>query len=342
MLSFFFCCNLKNNSEYQVPSYQIEHKIVETRKRGMIMYLLFGIFLAVCIVFLCIQFFRKRSIIRKIKRMDACQKVSRLNELLDPFGFCYQEKHDVIMTTVDAWQRQFGYRSLFDRTAVRFGMVFDCEPVFFYYRGRTYRIELWKGQYGINLGAEAGIYYADSILKPEQFDNALFKSVPDDELQMIEMSLYHKGQRVFEGSHLHWWLGGFCMGKYSEPEELMLWVSISFSDPKMLSCFVDSLLHTGYRKCDITVCDMTVGFAFSCPHTKQPRLVHRWRAAWSQWKNRLFCKLFLWITKPFSCTLDRILYLYYYLPAVFRRMFKRRRNRKQKYRRRKCCKKKAV
>lgn len=299
------------------------------------MYLLFGIFLIICFLFVCLQFYRKKRIIRKVRQMDVCRKACLLNEVLNPFGFCYQEQQDVITTTSEAWQRKFGYKSVFDSTALKFGMVFDCEPIFFYYRERTYRIELWKGQYGVNLGGEVGIYYADGILTPEQFDTAHFQSVSNEEMLLMEISLYHKGQKMFESTQMHWWLAGFCTGKYCEPENLMMKVSITCMDQKMLSCFVKSLLHMGYRRCEINICNLTVSFFFSCPHAKQPRLVHRLRAAWSQWKNRLFCKLFLYITRPFSCMLDRIMYLYFFLPSVFRRIFLCRRNRVQKFRKKK-------
>ena len=42
--------------------------------------------------------------------------------------------------------------------APRFQMVFDALPVYFDYQKKTWLIEFWKGQYGINTGAEIGIY----------------------------------------------------------------------------------------------------------------------------------------------------------------------------------------
>lgn len=299
------------------------------------MYLLFGIFLIICFVLVLLQLYRKKCIIRKLCKMNFCQKICLLNELLVPFGFSYRVQQDIITTTLEAPQRQFGYRSLFDKTAMHFNMVFDCEPIFFYYKGRTYRIELWKGQYGINIGGEIGIYYADGLLTVEQFDTAHFHSVSDEEFPLIKMSLYHKGHKLFDNSKRHWWLTGFCMGKHCEPENLTMWVSITYLDQEMLLRFVDSLLHIGYRKCDITICDQTVSFMFSCPHTKQPRITHRLTASWAQWKNRIFCRLFLYVTRPFSCTLDRILYLYFFLPFAFRHMLSCKRNRKQKFHKRK-------
>lgn len=301
------------------------------------MYILLGTVLAICLLLICLQIWRRRRLIRKVKSMELCAKVNLLNELLFPFGFCYQQSADIVTSVVAAWQRQFGYCSLYDQSALHFGMVFDCEPLFFYYGGRTYRIELWKGQYGINLGAEIGVYYAEGIQKPEDFDSVRFQSIPNEELRVLEMILYYKGQKVFEGSCAHWWLAGFCMGQFAEPEELVMRVSITCMDQGMVSAFAKSLLHAGYPKCSLSICGLTVSFTFGCPFARQPRQEKKYRAAWVQGKNRRLCRLFLWVTRPFSCTLDRLLYLYFYLPFVFRRILKYKKSRKQKFCKRRYC-----
>lgn len=295
------------------------------------MYLLLGIFIFICVVFVFLQLYRRKRIICKVKRMDCCEKVCLLNELLKPFGFCYLENQDIITSRTDAWQRQFGYCSLFDYSACHFGMVFECEPIYFYHEGKTYRIELWKGQYGINIGAEVGIYYADGCLPPEQFDTAHFKSVPDAGMLKMAMSLYEKGQKLFEIGGCHWWLTGFCMGKFCWPQDLTLWTSITFPTHQVLCQFIEALLHIGYQYCDILTCDLTVSFSFSRPYTRQERCGRCWCAKWAQWKNRLFVKLFVCVTKPFICTVDRLLYLYFFLPRAFRRILLCKKNRRQKW-----------
>ncbi len=294
------------------------------------MYALVGILIVICVAFACLQFYRRKKIICKINRMDCCEKACLLNKLLEPFGFCYLAKQDIITSRTDAWQRQFGYLSLFDRTACRFQIVFECEPIYFYYEGKTYLIELWKGQYGINIGAEAGIYYADGCLPPEQFQKTHFKSVPDAGMLKMGMSLYEKGQKLFDIEGCHWWLTGFCMGKFCWPEDLSLWMSITFPNHNALCQFVEGLSHIGYPYHDILTCDLTVSFCFSRPHSKQPRCGGCWRAKWAQWKNQLLVKLFLFATKPFICTMDRLLYLYYFLPRTFRRILSYKKNHRQK------------
>ena len=41
------------------------------------------------------------------------------------------------------------------------GMVFDCEPLYFSCNGKSYLLELWKGQYGMSTGAGIGFYPAE-------------------------------------------------------------------------------------------------------------------------------------------------------------------------------------
>lgn len=297
------------------------------------MYLLFGIFFLICILFFIWNYRRKKCIIRKLCCMEHCEKVCILNELLCPFGFSYDPQQDIITSTTDAWQREFGYSTLFDRSAPHFHMVFDCEPIYFDYAGRTWRIEFWKGQYGINTGGEIGIYYADSVLKPERLDTALFHSVPDSQMLDISMELFYKGKSLFCIRRTHWWLTGFHAGFFSQPGDLTMKAAITFPHPQMLQAFTESLMHTGYGECAVFICGSTVSFIFAVPHTWQCRPPLRCRL--SQWENRFFCRLYQRMTSPFDCTLDKLLYLYYFLPAAFRCMLHFRKSRKQKCRRKK-------
>lgn len=293
------------------------------------MYLLSGLLLLFCIVFCVLNRRRKKCITQKLCRMNTCEKIQILNELAEPFGFSYLCREDIMTSAPDAWQREFGYCSLFDQTAPRFHMIFDCEPVYFSYRERTWLIEFWKGQYGINVGSEIGIYRADTLIPPEKRPSAVFQSVPDEELLPISMELFCRGQSLFAVHKRHWWLTGFRMGGFAEPEELAMNCSITFPDCRMLQSFVNGMAETGYERCELNICNLTVTFRFSNPRTRQPRAEHRllaWRAAW---QNRLFCRIYCRMTREFSCTPDKLLYLYYFLPSAFRRMLRLKRVKRQ-------------
>lgn len=288
------------------------------------MYLLSGLLLLFCAVFFLLNLRRKKKIIQKLRCMDTCEKIGLLNELAGPFGFCYSCQEDIMTSTLDAWQRQFGYCALFDRSAPRFNMVFDCEPVYFTCQGQTWLIELWKGQYGINTGAEIGIYQADGVIDPENYNKTLFHSISDSELLSMSMELFSHDKKLFGIRQRHWWLTGFCMGHYSRPGELSLKCSLTFPNRCMLQGFVEGLLRAGYERCELSVCNLTVTFCFSAPKSAQPGGcgIVKW---WSSLQNRLFCFLYRRITRPFCSTPDRILYLYYYLPTAFRHMLRLKR-----------------
>lgn len=300
------------------------------------MYLLFELFFALCVLFYFVCHFRRGPIIRKICRMCEPEKCALLNEISRPFGFEYLPEQDIFTSTVDGWQKEFGYHASFDTAAAHFGMVFDCEPVYFDYEDRTWLIEFWKGQYGINTGAEIGIYRADSLLLPGQYSSALFHGVPEEEMLPLRMEILRHGHPLFSLEKTHWWLTGFKMGLYSEPQDLELQAVLTFPDREMLERFADALRAHGchdVQTCECR-CSLTAAFSFDAPCRppkghKKCRLFHcliLWKnqllRAFTQWKNRIFCRLFCFITRPFSCTPDRMLYLYYFLPFAFRRMLR--------------------
>lgn len=296
------------------------------------MYVFFGIFIGVGILCSVLNIYRRRQILCKIREMNCCEKICILDELLEPFGFSYLPDQDIITSVQDAWQREFGYHALFDKSASRFSMVFDCEPIYFNYQGRTWMIEFWKGQYGITTGGEIGIYCADTVLEPSEYAHTHFHSVSDEQMLNLSLQLFRKGELLFFVQGLHWWLTGFSVGRFFEPEELTMKVSVSFPNCDMLRKFVQALLQAGYPRQSLFLCGLTVFFTFSRPYARQYRPF--FRSKLSQWKNRLFCKLFCFVTRPFTFTLDRLLYLYYFLPFCFRRILRFRKCRQQRFPRR--------
>lgn len=289
------------------------------------MYLLSGFLLLLCIVFFFLNHRRKKCIIQKICRMDHCEKLRVLNDLAKPFGFTYICPEDIMSSTLDAWQRGFGYCALYDRSAPGFNMVYDCEPVYFSYENRTWLMEFWKGQYGINIGCEIGVYRADTIVPPEKRSAALFGSVPDAELLPLSMELFYRDQSLFAARERHWWLTGFRMGAFAKPEELTMNCSVTFPNHCMLQSFVEGMMETGYGRCELNICGLTVTFRFDRPRTGQPRAGRRLLTWWALQKNRLFCRVYRLMTRPFSRTQDKLLYLYYFLPAACRHMLRLRR-----------------
>ena len=271
--------------------------------------------------------------------MSCEEKLQTLETIISPFGYCYDPARDYFSTTLNAPQRTFGYTALYDRYAPCFGMVFDCLPVYFDYRGRTWLIEIWKGQYGINAGCEIGVYKAEGLVTSLMRKTALFQSVGDEELLPMFIQLYQRGTLFLETCRRHWWLTAFRMGAYCEPRELEVQAGITFPNAEMQHAFVGALRERG--DVEFSVRGLQVGIRFcACTSCELPWL-RRIRCRYEQWKNRILCKLFNRVTRPFTCGMDQLLDLYYCLPRLIRCVFcfgKRRRCHKKSCR---CCHKRS-
>ena len=250
--------------------------------------------------------------------MSCTKKCSLLNELAEPFGFTYQFVQDIFTTSTDAWQKESGCGEFYDQTALSANMVFDREPVYFNYRGKTWLIEFWKGQYGISTGAEAGIYHADTIVPPALRRQTIFPAAEPDEMLPVRLRLMGPECPFFNLSQTHWRPGGFVMGTCTQPEDLLLEAVLTFPEESMCRAFTRSLIALGYKNSEILVYGTTAQFFLTTP--KVPGIPwDTWVESYILWKSRLSCRLYLWVTRPFYSTADRLLFLYYLSPFLFRK-----------------------
>lgn len=293
------------------------------------MYLFTAIFLFILLFFFCIGFCRRKKIIKKICCMSSKEKCETLNQLLAPFGYCYVPSQDIISSRTDAWQREFGYHALFDKAASYAGMIMDCLPVYFNYQDRTWLIEFWKGQYGISTGCEIGVYYAERILDKEEYTHTLFQCVDDDDMPQLAFTLCRDSKVIAELCERHWWLTAFLPGLFSAPTDLCMHISVTLPSHEMAEVFVDGLLKAGYNFREICLCHRNVTFTFA--NITPPCGIFRklWRLL-VQFFNRMWCRVFLFLTRPFCLRVDRILYLYYFLPFAFRNMLHLKKDKKRR------------
>lgn len=287
----------------------------------MLLFLIIVTVFIILLLFLCFLHRKKKKLIQKICRLSMYDKCRFLNELTEPLGYRYNIMQDIFTSTADAWQKYYGYGDIYDKLAPYGGMVFDCLPVYFNYKGRTWLIEFWKGQYGINTGSELGVYRADGIVPPESRKTAMFAAVPEYEYLDLRTELLRQNRPVANVSAAHWWLTVFSMGCFSHPCDLTLKISIRFPDPDMRDAFTEALVKEGgFNPDSLLICFNTVIFTFeTC--CRRRSLLDRYVL----WKCRLFCKLYHFVTRPFTCTCDKLLYLYFYLPFAFRRMLRLKR-----------------
>jgi hypothetical protein len=217
--------------------------------------------------------------------MTQWSPISPLAHSVVAAGFWYDPQQDIIFSRMDALQRKFGYAYGYDDSIFLINAVIDCEPIFFSYAGKTWMIELWKGQYGVMTGCEVGVYNRapihtpaydalDRYLGKRQDDsnpshNQFFECADNNELLEMSFTLKRNGKKLFSrGPEKHWWLTGFKWGELSNPDDLSMEVQIRFPDQAMSLAFRNALVDLKYGYNPI---GLAVAFKFDHPKTYQPR-----------------------------------------------------------------------
>ena len=137
------------------------------------------------------------------------------NEILELFGYKYDAEQNIYYTAVDAWQRNFGFAGIYDNAAAYTTMLYKTLKIDFEYDGLDWRLQWWKGQYGVLEGAELGVY----TKKPENKDFAFYKCADDENMLEMQFDYYHSVSDYNNESPLftryeqeHWWITGFKFG----------------------------------------------------------------------------------------------------------------------------------
>lgn len=279
------------------------------------MYIIIYVLLLILVIGLIVWWIIKRKkAIKKVKFSTEEEKLMYVNAALDPFGFCFDYCQDIVVSKNDCWQRDFGYMDLYDLKAPFLNMVFDSEPIYFDYDCKQYRIEFWKGQYGITTGAEVGVYVRD---KHPLFPTSYYRAATDDERLDISFELTKKC-KMFSRCDKSWWLTGFDVGTFSRRKDLIMSICICFPNECMLEAFYKSLVNAGYAQSNISVCDTTVYFDYCHPNNYKLNKKHRIAKCVAQIYNYINCHIYNFFTRFFNRTLDKLTYLRFMSPCLFR------------------------
>lgn len=145
----------------------------------------------------------------------------------------------------------------------------------------------------------------------------------------LSFHLFCKGVQIADVCARHWWLTAFCVGRFSEPADLYMQACITFANHAMAHAFVKGLIRAGYSRDNIHLSCNKVTFSFS----KSALCWNFFDRLWiriAQCINHFWCRVYLFVTRPFCLSIDRILYLYFYLPAAFRKTLRIRKYKKHK------------
>lgn len=255
-------------------------------------------------------------------KMTNYDKLEELNSDLAPFGFAYYPKQDIFYSIMDGWQRDCGYCELYDEGAAAFSMIIDCEPIRFEYGGKRWLIEFWKGQYGMTTGCEVGIYSTNgpNLNIPGFFDGTFYFSTNDEDHLPISVVLKKHGTTIFSRSEVHWWLTGFRLGEFSNPDELSVDVAITLKDADMRDAFVEAFRKVGYLDSEFTVFHNTVRFNFNKPHSSQPSSRTFMIENFMQANNKRNCEAYRIATKHLYNPLDKFALVKTQAPKMYHKI----------------------
>ncbi|MDD2417523.1 MAG: DUF4474 domain-containing protein [Oscillospiraceae bacterium] len=232
--------------------------------------------------------------------------IDDFNEAIEFTGFAYDSEEDIFYSLMNPWQREFGYCRFYDESAAALSMIIDADPIYFDYDRKHWLIEFWKGQYGMTTGGEVGVYNTDSDLGLIDWNGRLYQSARDNEMLHITSTVYKNGRPLISRQDVHWWLTGFVLGEFSEPEELTMIIRITFDNVEMRNAFINGLQEAGYTPHEYRVKKLSVAIHFGEPHTPQAFTRTKITDKMTQDRNRQFCDMYQKITSPFTSMLDKI------------------------------------
>lgn len=169
------------------------------------------------------------------------------------FGFAYSQNDKCFYATNEAWQRNFGYSQLYDKTSSVILISYDTARVYFTYDGLEWMVQLWKGQYGLVLvGAEIGVYNRAAGSSASSY----YDCADDDHRLYISMDVYRDGSKIFGRSYSQsWWLTGFVPGTLNSTgayvtstytKKLRVDGTITLNNEEMADAFVEGLNNVTY------------------------------------------------------------------------------------------------
>lgn len=178
--------------------------------------------------------------------------VAKIATFISAMGFEYDANQGIFYSNIDNWQRSANYVSHYDTFAQLGNMRYrTAKSDFGPFDGLDWRIQIWKGQYGVFGGCEVGIYTKDPVA-----NEMLYNCADDNHLLYMESSLYLNKEDYENGSlyfsrewQAHWWLTGFKAGVV-DPTTLIMKIRIRLKTRDMAVMFCKALETTGFTAAD--------------------------------------------------------------------------------------------
>ena len=160
---------------------------------------------------------------------------SDMNAILNAAGYAYDPDQKIYYSTMNPWHRHFGFGAEFDQIAPYGNMKYTTLKADFEYDGLLWRLQWWKGQYAVLVGAELGVY-----TKAIGDNSTTFYECASDE-HLLDMSFEfymsakdyrNNNRRFYREEQAHWWLTGFDFG-YCDSRQIVVVATLKAFDHEM-------------------------------------------------------------------------------------------------------------
>ena len=157
-----------------------------------------------------------------------------MRKYLKMAGYEYDAQQNIFYTHLNPWQRQFGFTDAYDLAAPITNMWYLTLKVDFTYGDYDWRLQWWKGQYGVLEGAELGVYTRDAGSNLNFYECAADENLLRMEFEYYQTAAkYNSGDRLFiRREQEHWWLTGFKFG-VTEPKKCIVVATLFARDEDM-------------------------------------------------------------------------------------------------------------
>lgn len=159
-----------------------------------------------------------------------------MTEILNTLGYAYDAEQQVYYSTLEPWQRHFGFGDEYDVVAAYSNMRYITFKADFKYDGLLWRLQWWKGQYGILEGAEMGVYTKD----PNDTTTTFYDCADNDHLMKMYFEYYrtttdynNDNMLFYREEQDHWWLTGFKVGYTAGASKSVVKATIEAYDKEM-------------------------------------------------------------------------------------------------------------
>lgn len=158
-------------------------------------------------------------------------------------------------TDPNCTQRKFGYNSLYDAGAGLIDFTIDTVKLPFTYKGKAYRIQLWKGQYISGklgtVGGEVGLY-----TRPVAGNYDHYNCAAEEDWLNMEMTVFWNEfndgvylPQLTRNYSVHWWQTGYVDGQLKnkrDSSDLRIMSRITFKDAEQAAAFGGALAKNGF------------------------------------------------------------------------------------------------